>query len=567
MAIDALPPEILIRVLSYLPLQAINSFSLVSKFCHDVVSTNENAIYQAAATFHDFIESPKQQSRLPLLTEVVNRPDATGWMDNVTSWKELCKRHFLREYAWTGTRLGDNLGEQLNLKVLLPSSLKNVHRFKVDEVERTVLCSTSKGGLLVASIDTEEVLWQLPRRYVSPFAHVEYDQGFIVFTRRDNGVEVWRRSADSFNRRTYLTCNPSPGQVAASPYPVPRFPENFPPIYDMDSINPANRGQLPSLPRRGVYLPFALINPPARTRASRFVYPHLAVASETAHKAYIWDVPTSSLIQTIQIDPLPQPGDFGLPQIIYYVELNEDFVFVCWSFCLMVYHRAPQNHRAESTTSNLVFSLGLESATARDPARTVLGDVPDSLFKVDLPSPSELEFGTSTPQISYSRPYPVTQLNTPAPNMSQLLWDDFAAVHVSPDGRDLVTVTQAGWLLYIPDFQVGLSSARTSPPFKICFSERETKIIQYLAFDGKRILFALNSAICAITVRDLLHPKGSRRDPQIRHLATIPPAQRLDGGPQVSCIQLHGGSAWFTFTPLDDEEGNLAYVDLTTSAT
>lgn len=94
MTIDALPPEILIRILSYLPLQAINSFNLVSKFCHDVVSTNDNAIYQTAATFHDFIESPKQQVRLPLLTEVVNRPDAIGWLDNVTSWKELCRSSY-----------------------------------------------------------------------------------------------------------------------------------------------------------------------------------------------------------------------------------------------------------------------------------------------------------------------------------------------------------------------------------------------------------------------------------------------------------------------------------------
>lgn len=277
---------------------------------------------------------------------------------------------------------------------------------------------------------------------------MEYDQGFIVFTRRDNGVEVWRRSADSFNRRTYLTCNPSLGQVNASPYPVPRFPENFPPIFDMDSINPANRGQLqlPSLPRRGVYLPFALLNPPTRTKASRFVYPHLVMASEAAHKAYIWDIPTSTLIQTIVIDPLPQPGDYGLPQIIYYVELNEDFVFVCWSFCLMVYYRAPQDHRAESTTSNLVFSLGLESATARDPARTVLGDVPDSIFKVDLPSPLELEFETSTPQISYSRPYPVTQLTTPAPSMSQLLVSrrqhmHWTFINIFPSGTILLPFT------------------------------------------------------------------------------------------------------------------------------
>lgn len=38
----------------------------------------------------------------------------------------------------------------------------SIHRFKVDEVERTVVCSTTAGGLFVVAIDTKKILWSLP---------------------------------------------------------------------------------------------------------------------------------------------------------------------------------------------------------------------------------------------------------------------------------------------------------------------------------------------------------------------------------------------------------------------
>ncbi|KAG8923742.1 hypothetical protein FRC00_005906, partial [Tulasnella sp. 408] len=82
MSIDALPPEILIRILYYLPLQDITSFNLACKFFHDVVSTNESAIYQAAAILHDFTESSGPPSHSTLLMDLLRRPDATGWLEN-----------------------------------------------------------------------------------------------------------------------------------------------------------------------------------------------------------------------------------------------------------------------------------------------------------------------------------------------------------------------------------------------------------------------------------------------------------------------------------------------------
>lgn len=130
-------------------------------------------------------------------------------------------------------------------------------------------------------------------------------------------------------------------------------------------------------------------------------------------------------------------------------------------------------------------------------------------------------------------------------------------------------MTQGGWLLYVPDFEVQSLSARSRSPFKIYFSEHEFRTIEYLAFDGKRILFALVSAanmlsgvyltsrklqdsgIYAITLHDILHPGGPQSDPRIRQLATVPPSLHPDGGTRVSCLQLHSGSAWFTYTIFD----------------
>ncbi|KAG9018288.1 hypothetical protein FRB90_011618 [Tulasnella sp. 427] len=388
MFLDELPPELILRILTYTPLQGIRSFDLTSNFCHSIVISNESVIYLAAAVLHGFTRPPlNQQALSALLAELISQPDALGWLDDVTNWKEFCKRNLLREYAWRGLQPKDKESQQISLRIINPHgrTLRAVHRFKVDEMERTVICSGERGGLAVASIDGGEILWQLSLAYVLPYAHVEFDQGFLTFTRR-GGIEIWRRSSDCFDPNTYLPCNPAPAQLTASPYPAPRFPPTFPPIYDDDSTTRARRTSFPSLPQRGVYLPFAIAMAPVSTQASRFVYPDLLTASTFGWKAFIWNVPTSKLIETVDITPpSSQNLAVGVVEAINYVELNRDYVFVCWSSGLMVYHRQGQIRHQNSPSNNLYFPIYMGSLRERDPGRSLICGAPCPIYTVELP--------------------------------------------------------------------------------------------------------------------------------------------------------------------------------------
>ncbi|KAG9018287.1 hypothetical protein FRB90_011617 [Tulasnella sp. 427] len=448
---------------------------------------------------------------------------------------------------------------QPTLNVFHSEDLRDVHRFKVDEVERTVICTTGEGGLYVVSIDTDEVLWKLPEWYVTEFAHVEYDRGFIIFTRLDQGVEVWRRSADSFNPETYLPCQPDPIQVAASPYLVPTFPPDFPPRYQANAS-----ADIPLLPSRGVYLPFTILHPPSEARCSRFVYPHLLLASQGSGKAYIWDVPSSTLIETIDIPPPSRrPGDF-FPIAMTYVELSSTHVFVCWTFALAVYRRPSRREKG-----GLVLTIDMVDLTASDPRRKV-GNLPcpvfstKFLFSFRLVARFLLDPQLSPPHSHEATTYKKSTYKRPMHN------DWISAVHVSPDGQDLVAVTRAGWVLWLPDFARMSSEDRSRTPFRLVFSTEQITYIDYMAFDGDRILLAIDSWIVSVELKNRIHPEAAQTAPQIRHLVRLPGRGHLGEGRKVSCLQLHSGSAWFTYVQAEDPDeeevlAKLAYVDMTTT--
>ncbi|KAG9043337.1 hypothetical protein FS837_009733, partial [Tulasnella sp. UAMH 9824] len=540
MSLNVLPPELFIRVLSYLPIQDVVSFGLISRSFHEVVRVNEGPIYQAAAALHGFIKPAENAWTPPLLSNAIRIPDATGWLDDVTSWKEFCRRHFIREQAWRGKQSSSSEKEQPFLGVFQSDVITDIHRFKIDEMERTIICTTGEGGLYVMSIDTKETLWSLPEWYVAGYAHVEYDNGFIVFTRIEDGVEVWRRSTDLFNPETYLPCKPDAAQIEVSPSPVPEFPPNFPPVYDSHR-KPSASTEDP-VPRRGVYLPFALLMSPAEARCYRLVFPHLLVASEFSRQAFIWDVRTSTLVETMNIQPPPRHGGFHLPAHMTYVELSSSFVFVCWTFALGVYRRG-----CAPGTKELLFSINMSDMVSPDPSRKLVGNIPCPVFsgKFQLPYNLVARF-LSQPQVSPLGTCTLAKFKKSSYRReSQLDW--FTAVHVSPDGRDFVAVTRVGWLVWMPDFQVTSQKGRSRAPFRLIFTPDQPRYVDYLAFDGKRILLAIDSSIVSITLNDYIHPDDLHPAPQIRHLVRLPGRGHHGEGRKVSCLQVHSGSAWFSY--------------------
>ncbi|KAF6744594.1 hypothetical protein DFP72DRAFT_1078434 [Ephemerocybe angulata] len=76
----------------------------------------------------------------------------------------------------------------------IPAS-DNVHRIQVDEKNGFVLTTHTIGGLVVSDIATKEILWCLPKTYVSDYAHLEYEHGYIVFNGPEGSKEVWRSAS------------------------------------------------------------------------------------------------------------------------------------------------------------------------------------------------------------------------------------------------------------------------------------------------------------------------------------------------------------------------------------
>lgn len=110
--------------------------------------------------------------------------------------------------------------------------------------------------------------------YVHAYAHLEYDEGYVIFDRGDGHKEVWRRTEIR-----------EPSRLVTS------FPDRR--QLQMSSKLEA----MPSLSPRAQFSPYALIIKPEYIRAYRFVYPNLLVAS--LERAYIWDVRTGQLVQTL----------------------------------------------------------------------------------------------------------------------------------------------------------------------------------------------------------------------------------------------------------------------------
>lgn len=93
----------------------------------------------------------------------------------------------------------------------------------------------------------------------------------------------------------------------------------------------------------------------------------------------------------------------------------------------------------------------------------------------------------------------------------QALSDNFCAMHVSPDGRDMVATTSreheylvqsrmslsrsmfhtGGWVVFIPDFLGTNRNPNVLGPRPKAFRVKMVDDIAYLAFDGKRILVAI----------------------------------------------------------------------------
>ncbi|KAF7325151.1 F-box domain-containing protein [Mycena kentingensis (nom. inval.)] len=113
------------------------------------------------------------------LEESLSRRAMAGAQD----WKEM------RQTLLRSSRA--QLGQAPSSVTSYPNTGRHVHRIKVD---RGFVLATAERGelsqrLRVVDLESGEVLWSLPSEYVAPRAHLEYDDGYIVFNRGGHSSE------------------------------------------------------------------------------------------------------------------------------------------------------------------------------------------------------------------------------------------------------------------------------------------------------------------------------------------------------------------------------------------
>ena len=147
------------------------------------------------------------------------------------------------------------------------------------------------------------------------YAHCEYDRGYIVFNRRDNCKEVWRRTVDADGDQYPETSPPDKKMLEASTQAAATF-------HSTES-------------HWGHFKAWALLRIPEDTRAFRFSYPTLLAAA--TNNAYLWDVPRSQLVSVIR--DIQRQNHSQPLAAINYVEVNDLFVFICGGRVLRIFAR------------------------------------------------------------------------------------------------------------------------------------------------------------------------------------------------------------------------------------
>lgn len=187
-----LPPEIVLQVLEFSPISTLASLTAVSTAWHQFIDvTHQDAIYESK-TFHP----PDSTRDLAFLN---NTQSFSRLFEGTSSWKDLCKRQTLLAHNWAEHT-------PVTQESVLQVGNDPVWRFRPDFKRRFFVSTSHTGGLNVTDMDTGRILWRLPSTLdrdegaVRPYAHLEYQDGMVVFDREGDAVEVWQADLDGAPR-------------------------------------------------------------------------------------------------------------------------------------------------------------------------------------------------------------------------------------------------------------------------------------------------------------------------------------------------------------------------------
>lgn len=249
-------------------------------------------------------------------------------------------------------------------------------------------------------------------------AHLEYENGFLIFDRFDSDKEVWRLSTD---------LNPSEIPVHASP--------------DNRQLNAGQISGATYPTSRARFKPWCLIHTLQPTFAYRFSYPTLAVVSIDA--AYLWDLTSATLVQIIHIhnvDPFDNDHDHDDRTTTSYVDVSAQHLFICMEQELRILNRSD---------GSLAFRIHSQSTFAK--ARVLLAQGRRDTPNVVVPIKAQV-LAAAGPR---NMPLPSFVAGMiPSASLTAATSDQhLIPAHVSKCGRHLVALLSDNRLLLIEDFE------------------------------------------------------------------------------------------------------------------
>ncbi|KAK8004284.1 M6 metalloprotease [Apiospora arundinis] len=186
------PPEVVVRIVHFLNVEGTGRLTQASRAWHQFIQHAHREVIYASPTK---VDRPDDSRDLAFLQD---KRSLTDYFKGVGSWRELCKRQARLRRNW-----------QADQPAIRGRTFKvggdPVWRFRMDFKRRFIVSTSEGGGLHVTDMDTGELLWQLPRRDVRPFAHLEYDmeRGFAAWDRFGNSIEIWKADDSAGNRGVF----------------------------------------------------------------------------------------------------------------------------------------------------------------------------------------------------------------------------------------------------------------------------------------------------------------------------------------------------------------------------
>jgi len=88
---EQLPPELLLHILSYLPIKTIHVVQLLKTSFNTIIRENANSVYRAAASLHQFVSGQVPKGDPVIALNHINIHYFSTWMDDVDDWKSFCE--------------------------------------------------------------------------------------------------------------------------------------------------------------------------------------------------------------------------------------------------------------------------------------------------------------------------------------------------------------------------------------------------------------------------------------------------------------------------------------------